>query len=93
METGSSPEPSVSWLRSRAGTAFLVFLAVALYFLLTEHRAHIIQALPWLRPSSALAASTVPGVTQAAQRLGSLSSFRARAREPDTLTRTAVLLL
>ena len=48
METGSSPEPSVSWLRSRAGIAFMVFLAVALYFLLTEHRAHVIQALPWV---------------------------------------------
>ena len=48
MESGSSSEPSVSWLRSRAGIAFLVFLAVALYFLLTEHRAHVIQALPWV---------------------------------------------
>ena len=48
LETGSSPEPSVSWLRSRAGIAFMVFLAVALYFLLTEHRAHVIQALPWV---------------------------------------------
>ena len=45
------------------------------------------------RPSSAFVASTVPGVTQGAQRLGSLSSFRARAREPDTFARTAVRLL
>jgi len=48
METGSSPERLVSWLRSRAGVAFVVFLVVSLYFLLTEHRAHVIQALPWL---------------------------------------------
>lgn len=48
IETRPAPEPSASWLRSRTGIAFLVFLAVALYFLLTEHRAHVIQALPWL---------------------------------------------
>jgi Protein of unknown function (DUF2933) len=48
IETRTSPRSSVSWLRSRTGIAFLVFLAVALYFLLTEHRAHVIQALPWL---------------------------------------------
>ena len=28
--------------------AFLGFLAIAAYFLLSEHRAHFIQALPWL---------------------------------------------
>jgi hypothetical protein len=44
-ETRVSPEPSPSWLRSRTGIAFLVFLAVALHSLLI--RAHVIQALPW----------------------------------------------
>ncbi len=47
-ETRASPEPSASWLRSRTGIAFIFFLGVALYFLLTEHRAHVVQALPWL---------------------------------------------
>ncbi len=42
---GTAREP---WLRSRSGIVFLLFAAVAGYFLLTEHRAHVIQALPWL---------------------------------------------
>ena len=37
-----------SWFRSRQGIAFIVFGAGAAYFLLTEHRAHTIEALPWL---------------------------------------------
>ena len=36
------------WLRSRSGVAFLLFAAVAGYFLWTEHRVHVMQALPWL---------------------------------------------
>ena len=44
----SSRESSANWLRSRTGITFLGFLAVALYFLWTEHRAHVIQALPYL---------------------------------------------
>ena len=35
-------------LPSRRGLAFLGFALVAGYFLLTEHRAHLIQALPWV---------------------------------------------
>ena len=34
--------------RWRRGTALAVFGAGAAYFLLTEHRAHTIQALPWM---------------------------------------------
>jgi len=37
-----------SWLRSRSGLAFLGFAVVAGYFLVTEHRAHLFQALPWV---------------------------------------------
>jgi hypothetical protein len=37
-----------SWLRSRAGLALIVFLAVAAFFLLTEHTAHVFGALPFL---------------------------------------------
>ena len=32
--------------RSRAGLALLGFLAIAAFFLLTEHRAHLLGALP-----------------------------------------------
>jgi hypothetical protein len=34
--------------RARRRIALAVFAAAAAYFLLTEHRAHVIQALPWL---------------------------------------------
>jgi hypothetical protein len=34
--------------RSAPGIAAIAFLVGVLYFLLTEHRAHFIQALPWL---------------------------------------------
>ena len=36
--------PTPRWRRR---IALAVFAAVAAYFLLTEHRAHVIQALPW----------------------------------------------
>ena len=35
-------------LQSRRRIALVVFAVAAAYFLLTEHRAHVIQALPWL---------------------------------------------
>jgi len=37
-----------SWWLSPAGLVTLGFLAVAGYFLITEHRAHLALALPWL---------------------------------------------
>jgi hypothetical protein len=40
--------PETPWWRSRSGIALLGFLAVAAFFLLTEHRAHVFGALPWL---------------------------------------------
>lgn len=36
------------WLRSRNGLVLLGFLAVAGFFLLTEHTAHLFGALPFL---------------------------------------------
>lgn len=40
--------PESSWWRSRSGVVLLGFLAVAAFFLLTEHTAHVFGALPWL---------------------------------------------
>lgn len=40
--------PDHSWWRSKGGVALLGFLAVAAFFLLTEHTAHVFGALPWL---------------------------------------------
>ena len=36
------------WWQSRANLALAAFLAVGGYFLLSEHRAHFIAALPWV---------------------------------------------
>ena len=36
------------WLRSHSGLVFLGFLAIAAYFLWTEHRAHVVQFLPYV---------------------------------------------
>lgn len=48
METERQVESS-SWLRSPAGLMLCLFLAIAAFFLLTEHRAtHLFGALPWL---------------------------------------------
>jgi hypothetical protein len=43
---GSAGTPS--FFRSRAGVALLVFLAIAAYFLWTEHQAHVWAAVPYL---------------------------------------------
>lgn len=40
-------EPRPLW-RSRTGLALLGFLAIAAFFLLSEHRAHLLGALPFL---------------------------------------------
>jgi len=42
-----SDEPP-PWWRSRSGITFGVLGLAAAYFLLTEHLAHTIQALPWV---------------------------------------------
>lgn len=41
------PDPPPFW-RSRYGIGLLVLGAIAAYFLLTEHRAHVLGALPLL---------------------------------------------
>jgi hypothetical protein len=37
-----------SWFRSRTGLVLLAFLAIAAFFLITEHRAHVLGVLPFL---------------------------------------------
>ena len=37
-----------SFWRSRTGVVLIGFLAVAGFFLITEHTAHVLGALPWL---------------------------------------------
>ena len=39
---------SDGWLRSRSGLVFLGFVAIALFFLWEEHKAHILGALPFI---------------------------------------------
>jgi hypothetical protein len=36
------------WWRTRTGLVFLGFMAIAAYFLVTEHRAHLVLAVPYL---------------------------------------------
>ena len=43
-----SSRPARSFWRSRYAIGLLVFAAIALFFLLTEHRAHTLGALPYL---------------------------------------------
>ena len=40
-------EKGAFW-RSPAGIALCVFLAIAAYFLIAEHKAHVVTFLPWL---------------------------------------------
>ena len=48
MNHGS--ERQGSFLASRAGFVLLGFLAVAVFLLFTEHRAHVLGAALWLLP-------------------------------------------
>lgn len=43
-----SPHKHRAWFRSRSGLVLLAFLAIAGFFLVTEHRAHVFGALPYL---------------------------------------------
>ncbi|MBI3456301.1 MAG: DUF2933 domain-containing protein [Candidatus Rokubacteria bacterium] len=47
METHETPRPR-SWLRSRSGLVLLAFLGIAGFFLVAEHTAHVLGALPYL---------------------------------------------
>lgn len=42
------PAPDAPWWRSKSGIVLLGFLAIAAFFLLTEHTAHVFGVLPWL---------------------------------------------
>ena len=46
MNTGR--DEAKPFLRTPAGMALCVFLAIAAFFLWTEHRAHVLGVLPWL---------------------------------------------
>jgi hypothetical protein len=45
--TTRAPHPT-PWWRTRGGIVLCGFLAIAGFFLLTEHTAHVFGALPWL---------------------------------------------
>lgn len=47
MKQSNSNERTGFWY-SKTGVVFLGFLAIAGYVLWNEHRAHVIEALPWL---------------------------------------------
>ena len=40
--------PTHSWLRTPSGVVLLGFLAIAAFFLITEHRAPVLGALPYV---------------------------------------------
>lgn len=42
------PSQTENWLRSKSGVALLGFLAIAAFFLWTEHRAHLLGVLPYV---------------------------------------------
>ncbi len=42
------PSETGNWLLSKSGLVLLAFLAIAGFFLLTEHRAHLFGVLPFL---------------------------------------------
>lgn len=39
---------AIPWWQKKTNLALAVFLLTAGYFLITEHRAHVIQWLPWV---------------------------------------------
>ena len=43
-----TPETETPWWRQPFGLVLIGFLAIAGFFLLTEHTAHVFGALPWL---------------------------------------------
>ena len=44
----TSPSQARGWLRLPSGLILLAFLAIAAFFLITEHRAHIFGILPFV---------------------------------------------
>ena len=47
MTPGQSQAPG-PWFRSRSGWVLLAFLVIAGFFVVSEHRAHVLGVLPWL---------------------------------------------
>jgi hypothetical protein len=43
-----APRESRPWYRSRSALVLLGFVAIAAFFLVTEHRAHLLGVLPYL---------------------------------------------
>ena len=48
LTMNDSARESGPWFRSRSGIVLLLFLAIAGFFLITEHTAHVFGALPYL---------------------------------------------
>ena len=48
LTMNDSPRESGPWFRSGSGIVLLLFLAIAGFFLITEHTAHVFGALPYL---------------------------------------------
>ena len=46
--TPQHPPQERSWFWSPSGLGLLAFLAIAAFFLITEHRAHVLGALPYV---------------------------------------------
>jgi len=46
--TGHERSRTSAWLRSRVGLVMSAFLAIAAFFLVTEHTAHFFGILPYL---------------------------------------------
>jgi hypothetical protein len=44
----SAPHTPQPWFRSRSGIVLLAFLAIAAFFLVTEHAAHVFGVLPYV---------------------------------------------
>jgi hypothetical protein len=44
----TSDQPTPTFWKSKTGLALVVFLAIGLFYLYTEHRAHLLGALPYL---------------------------------------------
>ncbi len=42
-----STEPARPWFQSASGWAWIGFAAIAAFYLITEHRAHVLGALPF----------------------------------------------
>ena len=46
--THKHTSPTRGWLWTPRGLVLLGFLVIAAFFLITEHRAHVLGALPWV---------------------------------------------